>query len=116
MEYATEFFAALADPTRLRIIALLAERGEMCVCDLTAVLGINQPRVSRHMATLRAAGLVQDRRDAQWVRYSLSPCLPTWAQQAVAAAVQAVRQEAPPGENPRRRRQLTPGAAAKHPL
>jgi ArsR family transcriptional regulator len=65
-------FKALADQTRLRILALLA-RGEICVCDIHETLRIPQPRASRHLAYLRKAGLVCDRKDGLWVHYRLAP-------------------------------------------
>lgn len=68
-------FTALADPTRLAALRRLRDGREHCVCELVAALGASQSRVSRHMATLRQAGLVTDRRDAQWVRYRLNPAL-----------------------------------------
>ncbi len=61
---------ALSDETRLRILKLLAQR-ELCVCELEAVLGMTQSRVSTNLAILRNAGLVRDRRDGRWVFYSL---------------------------------------------
>lgn len=61
--------AALREPTRRRALRLLHTRDELCVCELMAELGVSQSRMSRHMSTLKAAGLVLDRRDAQWVRY-----------------------------------------------
>lgn len=64
-------FRAFADPTRLRLLGLLGE-GEACVCDLTRALRLPQPRVSRHLAYLRRAGLVVDRRDGTWRHYSLA--------------------------------------------
>ncbi|MDQ2090341.1 ArsR/SmtB family transcription factor [Marimonas arenosa] len=67
--------AALAEPTRLGAVRLLADGGEHCVCELMAHLNATQSRMSRHMAVLRNAGLVRDRRDAQWVRYRLDPDL-----------------------------------------
>ena len=63
-----EHFKALADPTRIRITVLLS-RGELCVCDLTAVLAMPQSTISRHMSKLKSAGLVVDRRDGRWVHY-----------------------------------------------
>ena len=66
----SRLFRALGDETRLRIIALLAH-GELCVCHLQDALGLPQPTVSRQLATLRAAGLVEDRRDGTWVYYRL---------------------------------------------
>lgn len=64
-------FRALADPTRLRIIGLLAG-GEVCVCHIYDALRIPQSRASRHLAYLRRAGLVQTRRDGLWVHYRLA--------------------------------------------
>src|SRR3954471_6724211 len=64
-------FKALADPTRLRILGLLMG-GEVCVCDIHGTLGIPQPRASRHLAYLRRAGLVIDRKEGLWVHYSLA--------------------------------------------
>jgi ArsR family transcriptional regulator, arsenate/arsenite/antimonite-responsive transcriptional repressor len=65
-------FKALGDPTRLRILGLLAG-GEVCVCDIHESLGIPQPRASRHLSYLRRAGLVQTRKDGLWVHYQLAP-------------------------------------------
>jgi ArsR family transcriptional regulator len=62
---------ALADPTRLRILGLVAG-GEVCVCHLHEALGIPQPTASRHLAYLRRTGLVDGRRDGLWVYYSLA--------------------------------------------
>jgi ArsR family transcriptional regulator len=64
-------FKGCADETRLRLLNLLAEKSEVCVCDLVEVLGISQPKVSRHLAYLRRAGLVRDRKDGLWVYYRL---------------------------------------------
>ena len=65
-----ELFKALADETRLRILNLLYER-ELCVCDVMAVLDITQSKASRHLIGLKRVGLVSDRREAQWMYYSL---------------------------------------------
>ncbi|MGJ4930242.1 ArsR/SmtB family transcription factor [Bradyrhizobium sp. HKCCYLS2038] len=67
--------AALAEPTRLAALRILSDGGEHCVCELTQRLGASPSRMSRHMGALRSAGLVIDRRDAQWVRYRLRPDL-----------------------------------------
>jgi ArsR family transcriptional regulator len=66
---------ACADQTRLRLLNLLAVEGEVCVCHLVDVLGTNQPKVSRHLAYLKRAGLVSDRKDSLWVHYRLSESL-----------------------------------------
>jgi len=65
--------AALAEPTRLAAIRLLWDGQEHCICELMERLGATQSRMSRHMATLKTAGLVLGRRDAQWVRYRRAP-------------------------------------------
>lgn len=70
MQSLPDFFAALADPTRLRLLALVQDR-EVCVCYLQEVLGTSQPKVSRHLAYLRQAGLVTARRDGKWMHYRL---------------------------------------------
>jgi ArsR family transcriptional regulator, arsenate/arsenite/antimonite-responsive transcriptional repressor len=63
--------AAFADPTRLRLLNLL-HAGEQCVGDLVVVLGAPQPTVSRHLAHLREAGLVEARKEGLWVYYALA--------------------------------------------
>jgi ArsR family transcriptional regulator len=62
-------FRALADPTRLRLLSLLAD-GEVCVCFLCEVLRLVQPTVSRHLAYLKRAGLVTARREGKWMHYA----------------------------------------------
>lgn len=64
------FFKALADHTRLRLINLL-EDDEVCVCSFVEVLETNQPKISRHLAYLRRAGLVAARREGKWSHYRL---------------------------------------------
>ena len=72
MKKTAQLFKALSDETRLRLLALL-QHGELCVCDLMAVLELPQSTVSRHLAYLRNAGLVEDRRQGIWMFYRLSP-------------------------------------------
>jgi len=67
----TALYGALADGTRLRILALLAE-GEVCVCHIHGSLGVPQPTASRHLAYLRRIGLARARRDGIWMHYSLA--------------------------------------------
>jgi ArsR family transcriptional regulator len=64
-------FRALADPTRLRLLNLIADR-EICVCYLVEVLRTGQPKISRHLAYLRKAGIVAARREGKWMHYSLA--------------------------------------------
>ncbi len=67
-----EFFAALADRTRLRLLNLMRD-GEVCVCFFAETLGTNNPKISRHLAYLKRAGLVTARREGKWMHYSLNP-------------------------------------------
>ena len=71
-------FRAFSDRTRLRILHLLRAGGETCVCDLVDVLGVPQPKVSRHLAYLRKAGLVAARKDGLWSYYTLAPAKGTF--------------------------------------
>lgn len=92
MSDALNILAALAEPTRLAAIRLLWDGQEHCVCELMDRLGATQSRMSRHMATLKAAGLVVDRRDAQWVRYRRSPNIPGDAVRLIEAALSLAAQ------------------------
>jgi DNA-binding transcriptional ArsR family regulator len=71
MENYLKVMKALTDETRLRIINLLYER-ELCVCDIRDILGTTQTKISRHLACLRNADLVRDRKIAQWSFYTLN--------------------------------------------
>ena len=64
-------FRALADRTRLRLLNLMAA-GEVCVCFFVEVLGESQPKISRHLAYLRRAGVVSARREGKWMHYRIS--------------------------------------------
>jgi ArsR family transcriptional regulator len=68
-----DFLRVLADETRLTMLWLLSNHAEICVCDLMEALGITQSKASRHLATLRHAGLVSDRREGTWSYYSMRP-------------------------------------------
>lgn len=71
MKTTARIFKALSDETRLRILCLLLE-GELCVCDIMAVLQLPQSTVSRHLAYLKNSGWVDDRRCGVWMYYSLA--------------------------------------------
>ena len=73
MKDAAQFFKVLADEARLKIIWLLFHHEELCVCDVMAALGITQSKASRHLATLKHAGLATDRKDGLWSHYALRP-------------------------------------------
>lgn len=72
MKHLAQTLKALSDPIRLRIVLLLQAEGELCVCDLMAVLGAPQSTVSRHLAYLKRSCWVDTRRDGVWVYYQLS--------------------------------------------
>jgi len=78
-----QLIQALADQTRLRSILLLKQEGELCVCELMHALDIIQPKISRHLALLRDAGLVSSRRQGQWIYYQLREDLPSWAKDVI---------------------------------
>ncbi|MDD2532405.1 MAG: metalloregulator ArsR/SmtB family transcription factor [Candidatus Methanomethylophilaceae archaeon] len=67
----TDIFKALSDRNRLRIVSMLAE-GEMCACKLLENLSVSQPTLSHHMGVLIRSGLVEGRKDGQWMHYSLN--------------------------------------------
>lgn len=71
MASSAQLFKTLADETRLRILHLLSRR-ELCVCQIVEVLGVGQSKASRHLAHLKNAGLVIDRREGLWIHYSLA--------------------------------------------
>jgi len=93
LEHLSQLHKALADPTRLRALHLLLALGELCVCDVEAALGISQSKASRHLVTLRQAGLVADRRDGTWVYYRIGEGLAEPARAALEGLAQTLRSE-----------------------
>ncbi len=79
-----KLFKSLADDTRLKCVLLIQQHEELCVCELTAALDLSQPKISRHLALLREAGLLRDHRQGQWVFYRLDPALPGWVLELLA--------------------------------
>lgn len=88
-------FTALAHPTRLRCLLLLLAHDELCVCELTHAIGAAQPNMSRHLAQLREAGLVSDRREGLWIHYRLNPDLPGWVAAVLRDTADGVAHTAP---------------------
>ena len=72
MRVYADIFKALADETRLTIVALLLRHGELCVCDVMEALQISQSKASRHLRYLKHAGLLTDRREGIWVYYMIA--------------------------------------------
>ena len=88
MLHPVQLFKTLSDETRLSIVMLLRE-----VCDLCSATNEPQPKVSRHMALLREAGLVIDRREGKWIYYRLSPNMPAWAATVIDNSWNCLREE-----------------------
>ena len=88
-----EMHKALADETRIRIVRVLQELGELCVCDVEMGLDITQSRASRHLTQLRQAGLVEDRRDGTWVYYRIADSLSRPAEASLAALETATKRD-----------------------
>ncbi len=86
----TQFFKCLSDETRLRCVTLMQKEGKLCVCELTTALDLSQPKISRHLASLRQCGLLQDSREGQWVFYQINPNMPDWTGPLLKNALQAV--------------------------
>ena len=74
----TQVFSVLSNEVRLRCLYLLAKNKEICVCEMVDALQISQPSASKALASLKTAGLLSDRRDANWVYYKLRGDLPSW--------------------------------------
>ncbi len=88
-------FSALSSDIRLRCLMLLTAEEELCVCEFTHALGLAQPTVSRHLALLREAGIVLDRREGLWIHYRLHPDLPQWAMDVLQATAKGVVGQSP---------------------
>ncbi|NHB65991.1 MULTISPECIES: ArsR/SmtB family transcription factor [Acinetobacter] len=73
-----DFFKCLSDPTRLDILKIILARQNVCVCEITEILQLSQPKISRHLALLRNLSILLDERKGQWVYYRLNPDLPEW--------------------------------------
>ena len=83
----------LADSTRLRSVMLLQQEGELCVCELTYALNEIQPKVSRHLASLRDTEVVSVRRAGQWIYYRINPRLPSWGRAVLDAVLTGMQQD-----------------------
>jgi len=91
----SDLFSALSNEIRLRCLSLMQLEGELCVCELTHTLALSQPMISRHLALLRDAGLVSDRRSGQWIYYQIQPDLDDWVKQIITTTFNANKNSAP---------------------
>jgi len=92
MQQTISITRALSDPNRLRVVAALMQHDELCVCQVTELLGLSTPTVSRHMSILHGARLVESRKEGRWVYYRLSgafpPLLRQWLTESLACSAQ----------------------------
>jgi ArsR family transcriptional regulator len=103
-------FGIFSDSTRLRALMLIQSEGELCVCELTFALNEIQPKVSRHLALMRDAGIVESRREGTWIHYRINPSLPEWSKEIIGHVHVQLKglsrqkasgpNEQPPGEKP----------------
>ena len=108
-------FKALADESPFKALILIQHHGELCVCELMQALEISQPKLSRHLALLRKAGILQVRRQHQWKYYSLHPGLPPWCHSILNELIATTLfppawQHCKPGNEAAHCAALTPGA------
>jgi len=81
-------FNLLSDATRLRCLMLMQSQEEVCVCEMTFALEMSQPKISRHLALMRDAGLVKARREGTWMHYRINTRLPSWARESLHQVLQ----------------------------
>ena len=91
----SELFSLLSDETRLRCLVLLQKEKELCVCEISQIIGSIQPKISRHLALMRNSGIVSDERRGQWVYYSMSPSLPGWAKKIIESTLEILVKQEP---------------------
>ena len=89
------FFKMLSDSTRLRCLLLMQAEGELCVCELTHALNLSQPKISRHLAHLREAGVLIARRKGTWMYYRINPAMQDWALRILQITLDGIRQSEP---------------------
>ena len=95
-------FNLLSDTTRLRCLMLIHAEDEACVCEMTYALEESQPKISRHLALMRDAGLVLARREGTWMHYRIDPNLPSWVKETLHQALRQL-EHLQPYKNDRKR-------------
>ena len=90
-----EFFKVLADETRLRCLALLFDQQELCVCELIHALQLPQSKISRHLAIIKLNNLITQRREGQWVLYSMHPALSDFQRKIIELSIQQLKNTTP---------------------
>ena len=97
-----EFFKVLADETRLRCLALIYENRELCVCELIHALDLPQSKISRHLSLIKLNKLIIDRREGQWVLYSLHPDISTFKDNIIKTSIKELIDKSPFKEDKKR--------------
>lgn len=107
-------FNLLSDSTRLRCLMLIHAEEEACVCEMTFALEESQPKISRHLALMRDAGLVTARRDGTWMHYRIDPDLAPWANESLRHVLQQMENLQPFRDDRKRLEQMNnrPGVIA----
>lgn len=107
-------FNLLSDTTRLRCLMLIKAENEACVCEMTFALEESQPKISRHLALMRDAGLVTARREGTWMHYRMHPELPSWAKESLRQVLRELEPLQPFKDDRKRLDQMTnrPGVTA----
>ncbi|MBI4290434.1 MAG: metalloregulator ArsR/SmtB family transcription factor [Betaproteobacteria bacterium] len=101
-----DFFSLLSDELRRRILVLLTSEQELCVCELFFALDAIQPKVSRHLALMRAAGVLSQRKLGRWVHYRVASQVPLWAHRILVSMADGVEDGRPYMEDRKRLRAM----------
>jgi ArsR family transcriptional regulator, arsenate/arsenite/antimonite-responsive transcriptional repressor len=107
-------FNLLSDTTRLRCLMIIQAEDEACVCEMTFALDESQPKISRHLALMRDAGLVLPRREGTWMHYRIDPNLPSWANESLRQVLRQLEKLQPYRDDRKRLSTMTdrPGVTA----
>ena len=97
-----DFFKVLADETRLRCLTLIYEHHELCVCEIMHALALPQSKISRHLALIKLNHLVVDRREGQWVFYSVAPNIAKFKMDIIDMSIEELK-NTPPFNQDRKR-------------
>ncbi len=90
-----DFYKVLADETRLRCLAMIFEQNEICVCELIYACELPQSKISRHLSIIKLNGLINQRREGQWVLYSVNPHLSDFKKKIIHATINELKKTNP---------------------
>ncbi len=90
-----DFYKVLSDETRLRCIALIFEHDEICVCELIHALALPQSKISRHLSIIKLNGLISQRRNGQWVLYSVNHELSNFKKNIIITTIKELKSNSP---------------------